>query len=121
MDRLHLVLLYLLMLWKMAKQKSQMAYIMAYTSISGSFDHYSDFPHSKNPESANKETLNSDVPGTYKFLLMQVNLCTSNYELFSIITPSLDCQATKVYKCRLLGLACESMRLRGETVPASCN
>ena len=53
-------------LWKMAKQKSQ----MAYTSISGSFDHYSDFPHSKNPESATKETLNSDVPGTYKFLLM---------------------------------------------------
>ena len=40
-----------------------------YTSISGSFDHYSDFPHTTNPETATKETLNSDVPSTYIFPL----------------------------------------------------
>ena len=53
--------------YHITKEASQMAYILQF--LHGSFDHYSDFPHTTNPETATKETLNSDVPSTYIFPL----------------------------------------------------
>ena len=91
------------------------------TLISGSFKQISTFPYSSNPETAPNKMLNSDVPGTYIFPLNAGKHVHITLLIIFLITPSLDCQATKVCKCKLIGLACESLRLRGETVPASCN
>ena len=93
-----------------------------YTSI-GSLELISAFPYTSNPESAPNKMLNSDVPGTYIFPLNAGKHIHITLLIIFLITPLLDCQATKVCKCklRLHSLACESMRKRGETVPASCN
>ena len=91
------------------------------TLISGSFEQYSTFPYASNPESAPNMTLNSDIPGTYIFPLNAGKRVHITLLIIILITPSLDCQAKKVCKCKLIGLACESMRQRGKTVPASCN
>ena len=94
-----------------------------YSNALGSFRYYNavDLPYASNPESAPNMTLNSDVPGTYIFPLNAGKHIHITLLIIFLITPSLDCQATKVCKCKLIGLACESRRLRGETVPASCN
>ena len=91
------------------------------TYISYSFKQISTFPYSSNPETAPNMTLNSDIPGTYIFPLNAGKHVHITLLIIFLITPSLDCQATKVCKCRIIGVACESLRQRGETVPASCN
>ena len=92
-----------------------------YTITSGSFKQYSTWPYTSNPETATNEMLNSDKPGIYIFPLNAGKLVHITLLIIFLITPSLDCLATKVCKCRLIGLACESMRLKGKTLPASCN
>ena len=97
---------------------------MAYTHLITQKKLISTFPYTDDPETAPTKTLNSDVPGTYIIpLIMQVNMYM-HIALLIIFptTPSLACSNdTKMCKCKLIGLACESRRLRGETVPASCN
>ena len=65
----------------------------------------------------------ADTIGQLDTLLPLCTLaCTHLILIVIIITPSLACQTdTKVCKCKLISLACESVRLRGGTVPASCN
>ena len=93
-----------------------------YTITSGSFKQYSTWPYTSNPETATNEMLNSGKPGIYIFPLFAGKLnCAHHIINHFLITLSLDFQATKVCKCKLHGLACESMRMKGETVPASCN
>ena len=94
-----------------------------YSNALGSFAYYTafDLPYASNPESAPNEMLNSDIPGTYIFPLNAGKHIHIKLLIIFLIAPSLDCQATKVCQCRIIGLACESLRQRGETVPASCN
>ena len=87
-----------------------------YTDIS--YKLISTFPYTSNPETAPNMMLNSDVPGIYIFPLNSYGMCVIILKQFMVI--SLIDHAS-ICKRKLIQLACERLRLKGETVPASCN
>ena len=88
------------------------------TLISGSFKQISTFPYASNPETAPNKMLNSDVPGIYIFPLNSYGICVIILKQFIVISLI---DHAGICKRKLIQLACESMRQRGKTVPASCN